>query len=136
MRMIDLSTLSAGILLCVFSAAHATNGYSPTGFGVASKGLAGAGVAFPQDTLAGATNPAGMVFVGDRVDVGVALFGPDRGFTADDNAVVKQPVHKIDQSAIGCTDCLIGTCDLHFKRHSALPKDHLARQSDKRAKAL
>ncbi len=66
--------------------AHATNGYSPTGFGTANKGLAGAGVALPQDALAGATNPAGMVYLGERIDLGLALFSPDRGFTADDNA--------------------------------------------------
>lgn len=71
--------------VCV-STAQATNGYSPTGFGTANKGLAGAGVALPQDALAGATNPAGMLFVGSRFDLGAALFSPDRGFKADDNA--------------------------------------------------
>ena len=76
----------AFILLVFASAAQATNGYSPTGFGTANKGLAGAGVALPQDALAGATNPAGMVYLGDRLDLGVALFNPNRGFTANDNA--------------------------------------------------
>ena len=80
-----LPALMVGMLMSV-NAAHATNGYSPTGFGAANKGLAGAGVAFPQDTLAGATNPAGMVFVGDRVDVGASVFHPSRGFKADNNA--------------------------------------------------
>ncbi len=77
-------------LVCALGTAattvQATNGYSPTGFGTANKGLAGAGVALPQDALAGATNPAGMVHVGHRIDLGVALFAPDRGFTADNNA--------------------------------------------------
>ena len=68
------------------SVALATNGYSPTGFGTTNKGMAGAGVALPQDAMAGATNPAGNFFVGDRVDLGAALFSPDRGFTADNNA--------------------------------------------------
>ena len=77
--------LGAAALLCVLGTANATNGYSPTGFGTANKGLAGAGVAFPQDALAGATNPAGLVLLGDRLDVGAALFAPDRGFTADPN---------------------------------------------------
>ena len=72
--------------LGVLTVAQATNGYSPTGFGTANKGLAGAGVALPQDAMAGATNPAGNFFVGDRIDLGVAIFAPDRGFTADDNA--------------------------------------------------
>ena len=65
------------------SLTHATNGYSPTGFGTTNKGLAGAGVALPQDTLAGATNPAGMVMLGNRADIGIALFNPNRGFTAN-----------------------------------------------------
>ena len=77
---------SAIALLGVFGVAQATNGYSPTGFGTANKGLAGAGVAVPQDAMAGATNPAGNFFVGNRIDLGVAIFAPDRGFTADNNA--------------------------------------------------
>lgn len=71
------------VLLVGVSAAQATNGYSPTGFGTANKGLAGAGVALPQDALAGATNPAGMAYVGERVDLGAALFNPNRGFDAN-----------------------------------------------------
>ncbi len=67
--------------------AHGTNGYSPTGFGTANKGLAGAGVALPQDSLAAATNPAGMALVGHRLDVGAALFNPNRSFTANDDAL-------------------------------------------------
>jgi len=75
-----------GALLNVLGVAQATNGYSPTGFGTANKGLAGAGVALPQDAMAGATNPAGNFFVGERIDLGAALFAPNRGFTADNNA--------------------------------------------------
>ena len=85
-----LRLLSLAVLF-LSSFAYATNGYSPTGFGTANKGLAGAGVALPQDALAGATNPAGMVYLGDRIDIGVALFSPDRGFTADDNAGTPPP---------------------------------------------
>ncbi len=91
MKSIHFRALGAATLLCAFTGAQATNGYSPTGFGTANKGLAGAGVAFPQDALAGATNPAGMVLLGDRLDVGAALFAPDRGFTADDNAAPVPP---------------------------------------------
>ena len=38
---------------------------------VKSTGMAAAAVAYPQDSLAGAFNPAGMVDVGDRLDVGI-----------------------------------------------------------------
>jgi len=80
----------SAILTCLLIAglftqsSFATNGYSPTGFGTINKGLAGAGVALPQDTLAAATNPAGMALVGHRWDAGAAIFSPsDRGFTAN-----------------------------------------------------
>lgn len=58
--------------------AHATNGYFAHGYGIKAKGMAGAGIAYPQDALAAATNPAGMVEVGSRIDVGAEIFRPDR----------------------------------------------------------
>jgi long-chain fatty acid transport protein len=69
--------------LGVAGVAQATNGYFSHGYGTTSKGLAGAGVAFSQDTLAAATNPAGMVNVGDRIDAGAALFSPRREYTVE-----------------------------------------------------
>jgi long-chain fatty acid transport protein len=59
-------------------AAFATNGYFAHGYGMKSLGMAGAGVAVSQDALAAATNPAGMVNVGSRWDLGLTLFRPDR----------------------------------------------------------
>ena len=61
--------------------ARATNGYFSHGFGTKSKGMAGAGVALPQDAMIGATNPAGMVFAGKRLDLGLALFNPVRQYS-------------------------------------------------------
>lgn len=58
--------------------AMATNGYFSHGYGMKAKGMAGVGIALPQDALAAATNPAGMAFVGDRLDVGVDWFRPIR----------------------------------------------------------
>ena len=63
----------------------ATDGYFSTGYGVIQQGQGGAGIAFPQDSLAAATNPAGMVLVGDRFDFGVTLFRPIRGATITGN---------------------------------------------------
>jgi long-chain fatty acid transport protein len=59
-------------------AAFATNGYFPHGQGIKAKGMAGAAIALPQDSIAAATNPAGMFFVGDRLDVGLDWFRPTR----------------------------------------------------------
>lgn len=61
--------------------AYATNGYFSHGYGMSAKGMGGAGIAYPQDSLAAATNPAGMVQVGNRMDIGLEIFAPDRGFT-------------------------------------------------------
>ena len=61
---------------------QATNGYFSHGYSTKEKGLAGAGAAYSQDSLANATNPAGMAFVGDRMDVGMQLFSPSRSYTS------------------------------------------------------
>ncbi len=58
--------------------AFATNGYFQHGYGIKSQGMGGAGVAYAQDSLAAATNPAGMALVGNRWDLGVTLFRPIR----------------------------------------------------------
>lgn len=61
------------------ASAFATNGYFADGYGMKSIGMGGVGIALPQDSLAAATNPAGMVMVGDRMDIGASWFRPVRG---------------------------------------------------------
>jgi long-chain fatty acid transport protein len=70
------------VALTIPATSWATNGYFSHGISVAEKGLAGAGVAYSQDTLAAANNPAGMVWQGARYDIGAAVFGPMREYTA------------------------------------------------------
>ena len=77
--------------LAVPGLASATNGYFAHGYGTQTKGLAGAGVAFSQDSLAAATNPAGMVLVGERFDIGVAAFSPIREYTASGTSGPQPP---------------------------------------------
>jgi len=43
--------------------------------------MAGAGAAYSQDALSAATNPAGMVWQGNRYDIGAAIFSPMRTYT-------------------------------------------------------
>lgn len=84
-----MKVFNKGLVACAVTAAltipmtaMATNGYFAHGYGTKSKGMAGGGVALSQDAMAGATNPAGMVEVGNRMDLGVALFSPSsRGYT-------------------------------------------------------
>lgn len=74
-----LSLLVAGALAALASsAALATNGYFAHGYGVKAEGIVGIGIALPQDSLAAAANPAGVAWVGDRLDLGINVFTPER----------------------------------------------------------
>lgn len=66
------------VALVMPMAAHATNGYFLPGYGAKSIGMGGVGVAYAQDSLAAAANPAGIAGMGFRVDIGLALFSPIR----------------------------------------------------------
>ncbi|MCU7810289.1 MAG: outer membrane protein transport protein [Candidatus Thiodiazotropha sp. (ex Notomyrtea botanica)] len=74
------------ILLFCSTNLYATNGYFSHGIGTKSKGMAGSGVALPEDASSGALNPANLSLVGSRLDFGGSLFLPKRGFRANDDA--------------------------------------------------
>lgn len=78
-KKIVASLFAAGVVASPL--AHATNGYFSHGYGMKAKGMAGVGIALPQDSIAAATNPAGMVMVGDRIDFGLDYFRPVRSAT-------------------------------------------------------
>ena len=76
-----LSSNTAMIALAIVPiAASATNGYFAHGYGVRSKAMAGTGVAFSQDAVAAAINPAGLAYVGNRLDLELELFSPHREY--------------------------------------------------------
>ena len=70
--------MGSAAVLAFPSIATATNGYFSHGYGMKAKGMGGAATALSEDTFGGANNPASMVWVGDRLDVGVELFSPRR----------------------------------------------------------
>jgi long-chain fatty acid transport protein len=74
--------------LLMATSAFATDGYFLTGYGTKQQGQGGAGVAKPADSLAGATNPAGLVLVGNRFDIGLTLFRPNRSATITNNGLL------------------------------------------------
>jgi long-chain fatty acid transport protein len=77
-------TLAAGVSLPI--PVLATNGYFLIGYGAKSRSMGGVGVAYGQDGLAAASNPAAMADVDAstmRVDGGLELFIPKRGFVYD-----------------------------------------------------
>lgn len=76
------------LALLIFSLAGAlvaTNGYFSHGYGAKSKGMAGAGTAISFSTLDSVTNPAALVFLGNRFDIGMALFMPVREYKVTGN---------------------------------------------------
>jgi len=77
MNKIVISLLSAGVMASPLLA-HATNGYSPIGYGVKNEAMGGASIALPLDAIAAANNPAGMVMVGDHTDFALTWFKPNR----------------------------------------------------------
>ena len=63
---------------CAAAPALATNGYFPHGYGMKAKGMGGTTTALAEDSIVGATNPAAMVWIGSRMDVGLDIFMPKR----------------------------------------------------------
>ena len=66
------------IMLGASLPAWATDGYFSHGYGMTAKGMGGAATATASDAFGGANNPASMVWVGSRLDLGVDLFSPRR----------------------------------------------------------
>ncbi len=80
LKKVSLVTLISSLVLCG-NHSYATNGYALHGIGGKSKALAGGGIALSQDTMIMAMNPAALVHLNKRVDLGAALFSPIREYT-------------------------------------------------------
>lgn len=74
-----------GLAVLAASRSYATDGYFDYGYGTQAKGVGGAGVAYPQDSLAPASNPAGVAFLENRLDLGLTYFQPDRSASIGPN---------------------------------------------------
>lgn len=78
-----LTSLAVATAVAAAPSAFATNGYFKIGFGAKNMGMGGAGIAFAQDTLGAATNPASLSGVGNRIDAGFEIFNPQREGSVD-----------------------------------------------------
>ncbi len=77
-----LTLAVASVVACTLPvAANATNGLFSEGWGAKSSGMAGGGGALPRDTMIMTTNPAGILDLGDRKDIGLMYFSPMREYT-------------------------------------------------------
>jgi long-chain fatty acid transport protein len=75
--------LGIGGALAIPQTADATFGYYGYGYGTKAKGMGGAGTALALDPLAGLTNPASLVHLGNVWALGGTLFNPNRSYTAN-----------------------------------------------------
>jgi len=98
--------LAAALLLP--ATAMATNGYFSHGYGMKNKGRGGASTAATDDSFGGANNPAQMVWVGSRLDVGVDWFRPQRSAKREGSA--------------GGTGFLDGSADGNEKENFFIPE--------------
>lgn len=75
-------TVSISVALLLTGQALATEGYFTHAWGTKSKGMAGADLAYPQNPLSAAENPANLAFVGRKLEVSLGLFQPHRDYSA------------------------------------------------------
>ncbi len=82
-RLLAASVVAAMIIP---TAAMATNGNFMMGNGTKANGRAGVGIGMADTAISGADNPAAMVRVGNRFDMGIQIFSPDRSAELVDTA--------------------------------------------------
>lgn len=69
-----MKNISKGILFAFFtypSIVWATQGVHLVGYGAKAQAMGGASVAYPQDAIVAANNPAGMAFIGNQLDADI-----------------------------------------------------------------
>lgn len=62
-----------GVALCTSLDVSANNGVMLPAYGSKAWGMGGASIAYPQDSIASANNPAGIALVGDRIDADLSV---------------------------------------------------------------
>lgn len=73
--------IAAGVFSAIPQISYATNGIYSHAYGARQSGIAGSGIAFPQDPLIATINPAGVVHLDKTVEIDVQYFNPVRGYT-------------------------------------------------------
>lgn len=79
----QLTTVIATLLLT--TPVWATNGYFMHGIGSKNKGMAGSGLAMPEDAISVANNPAAALANAGKYDLGLAVFSPSRHYKTGDS---------------------------------------------------
>jgi len=86
MQLRKTSQLATAIAtLLITTPLWATNGYFTHGVGTKNKGMAGAGLAMPEDAISVANNPAAALANAGKYDLGIAVFSPLRSYKTGDS---------------------------------------------------
>ncbi|MAQ38366.1 MULTISPECIES: OmpP1/FadL family transporter [Thioclava] len=101
MKKFELPRFAGAVSLClalgVPGVASATEGYFALAYGPAQRGVGGAGVAYSQDAMSGAINPAASAKIDRELSIGVELFAPFREYRSSGGsefAFVPEGTHK------------------------------------------
>ncbi|NIY77976.1 hydrocarbon degradation protein [Celeribacter sp. HF31] len=102
MTTMEHSRVAGSVILCLAvsllpEVGHATEGYFALGYSPAARGVAGAGVAYSQDAMSGAINPASVATVGRELTFGFQAFSPSRGYTGTGTGFVAPGEVKSDK---------------------------------------
>jgi len=102
-RKVSVRQLATGFaaltVTAAVSPAQATEGYFALGFGPIQRAQGGAGVAAAgEDAMSGTINPAATATLGKSLSLGLELFSPSRGYTADGTYFVAQGSHRSDSN--------------------------------------
>jgi len=84
-RMTQTRLITAITTLLLTTPLWATNGYFTHGIGTKNKGMAGAGLAMPEDAISVANNPAAALANAGKYDLGIAVFSPLRHYESGDS---------------------------------------------------
>ncbi len=102
------ATTAIGLALALPASSHATNGMFLIGFGAKSRAMGGVGVAYAQDSLSIAYNPANLSDIKPRFDLGADIFTPPRAVTHESSLLpvndATHPVHPSDPSGVATSD--------------------------------
>ena len=126
------------LLLLLTHSAYAGGGYFALGYGPLSRQMAGATTAVAGDAFAGASNPAKLTALNNRLDAGVELFNPHRkvdrtgsgtpfDFSADSkNSLYAIPelayAHRInDQLSLGISMYANGGLNSEYVENTGIP---------------
>lgn len=80
--------------LCLSLSAHLSSVVPIPGYGAKSQAMGGVGVALPLDTFVMVSNPAGIAFLEDSYDVGLAYIKADDKLTIEDNLLIPHDHYK------------------------------------------